>query len=61
MVTWTVSSWRIEDLYYREGDCLSTDDKPTEGIFNGSILTEMDTGNIYKFNQAAKTWLLTWG
>lgn len=68
MVTWNI--WRsgsnvddanpYQSLYYGEGDCLSTDTKPTENIFNGSILIEIDTGNIYKFNQDSNSWMLTW-
>lgn len=69
MVTW--NTWRIAGtekgsnplkwLHYGEGACLSTDTKPTDGIANGSILTEMDTGNVCTFNYEAKTWLVTWG
>ena len=38
--------------------CLSTDDKPTAGIATGSILTEVDTGKVYFYNEAAATWVL---
>lgn len=68
MVTWNV--WRrmsnvegsnpVQFLYYGEGDCLSADTKPTNNIFNGSVLTEIDTGNIYKFDQSSNSWMLTW-
>lgn len=66
MVTWTTRRTMNADtsgrpVYYCEGDCLSTDPKPTAGIFNGSILVEIDTGSIYKFNADAGTWALTWG
>lgn len=40
-----------------EGECLSTDTKPTTGIANGSILIEMDTGDIYMFNETAGAWV----
>lgn len=36
--------------------CLSTDEKPTEGINNGSELIEMDTGKIYLFDKENETW-----
>lgn len=48
---------------YNDGDvliesaCLSTDTKPTDGIANGSICIEMDTGSIYMFNEAGAEWL----
>lgn len=37
--------------------CLSTDAKPTDGIANGSMMLEMDTGKIYAFNEAASAWV----
>lgn len=38
--------------------CLSTDDpKPTDGIVNGSICLEMDTGTFYVFDEAGSQWL----
>lgn len=40
-----------------EGFCLSTDTKPTYAIANGSILVEIDTGNVFFFNEEASTWV----
>ena len=40
-----------------EGECLSTDTKPTTDIANGSIRIEMDTGDIYMFNETAGAWV----
>lgn len=37
--------------------CLSTDDKPTEGIANGAQAIEMDTGKIYMFNMDDEEWV----
>ena len=39
-----------------EGECLSTDTKPTTGVANGSILIEMDTGKIFMFDATNSTW-----
>ena len=39
-----------------EGECLSTDTKPTTDIANGSILIEMDTGKIFMFDATNSTW-----
>ena len=41
---------------YIEAACLSTDDKPTDGIANGSIILEMDTKKVYMFDEAGDTW-----
>lgn len=41
----------------KEIACLSTDTKPTEGVANGSILIEMNTGKIFMFNEAGAEWL----
>lgn len=38
-----------------EGDCLSTDTKPTK-YANGSTLIEMDTGTVYKYDDENDTW-----
>ena len=35
---------------------LSTDNKPIEGVGNGSTLIEMDTGNVFLFDAFTKTW-----
>ena len=42
--------------YYREGECLSTDTKPTDGWANGSKLLEMDTGKVFMFDEANSQW-----
>ena len=42
---------------YVEISCLSTDSKPTDGVAQGSILTEVDTGKVYFFNETAATWV----
>ena len=59
MLTWNVYKYtsNTSDDHYGEGTCLSTDTKPTDGISNGSSLLEMDTGDVYLFNQDAKQWL----
>lgn len=35
---------------------LSTDSKPTDGIANGSMFVEMDTGKIYLYDADGATW-----
>lgn len=36
---------------------LSTDEKPTEGISNGSSFIEMDTGKTYFFDEESSSWI----
>lgn len=43
-------------VYYREGECLSTDTKPTEGWANGSKLIEMDTSKLFLFDAQNRVW-----
>lgn len=40
-----------------EAVCLSTDTKPTDGIANGSICLEMDTGDVYMFDESGGEWI----
>lgn len=41
---------------YHDVRCLSTDDKPTDDIVNGSTLIEIDTGDKYLFDADANEW-----
>lgn len=41
---------------YIEGECLSSDTKPTENILNGSKLMEMDTATLYMYDEENNTW-----
>lgn len=41
---------------YIEGSCKSTDTKPVDGIYNGSKLVEMNTGNVMIFDGDSHTW-----
>ena len=43
--------------HYVEIACLSSDTKPTEGIAQGSIAVESDTGDVYFFNEEGQTWV----
>ena len=43
-----------ESTYELRG--LSTDQKPTERIGNGSIFIEMDTGKVYMFDKENVEW-----
>ena len=46
-----------ENLFYVEGSCTSTDTKPTDGIADGSIFIESDTGDVYFYNEDSETWI----
>lgn len=41
---------------YVEIACLSTDSKPTTGIITGSLALEVDTGDIYAFDETGAQW-----
>lgn len=41
---------------YNDVRCLSTDEKPTDGIRNGSTLVEIDTGSKYLFDASTGEW-----
>ena len=45
-----------EAANYIEAACLSTDTKPTDGIANGSLCLEMDSGDFYGFDADAGDW-----
>lgn len=58
MVTFNVT---LQNMYdgvnapYIEGECLSSDSKPTK-VANGSKLLEMDTSTLYVFDSQNQTW-----
>lgn len=44
------------NVYLKQGTCLSTDEKPTGNVENGSRLIEMDTGKIYFYDAENGIW-----
>ena len=58
-------SFKVENVQYLDGSmglridghCLSSDTKPTDNIATGSQLVEIDTGDIYLFDEIGKTWV----
>jgi len=42
--------------YIVELACLSTDTKPTDNIVTGSMALEVDTGDLYAFDEVSETW-----
>ena len=57
MISINVEKWMGKpNSYYREGVCLSTDTKPTDGWDNGSALLEMDTGKVYMYDAENAEW-----
>ncbi len=62
MVTWNLIKYSGRSkpdgtsIYYKEGDCLESDTKPTEGIGNGSKLFEMNTGKLFAFDEQHEKW-----
>lgn len=49
----------LDAVIYLEGFCLSSDEKPTERIATGSNIIEVDTGNVYFFDEVTSTWNFT--
>ena len=47
----------VPDKRYIEASGLHTDTKPTTGIINGSIFSEVDTGKVFFFNEAGVEWV----
>lgn len=45
------------DFVYSEYSGLSTDSKPTTGVFNGSTFLEMDTGRVFVFDATTLNWI----
>ena len=45
-----------EGVKYLEAAGLSTDTKPTEGLATGSRFTEVDTGDVYAFDEVGGAW-----
>ena len=45
-----------QDKILIEAACLHADSKPTTGIANGSLCLEIDTGDIYAFDEVSGNW-----
>lgn len=45
-----------EDDHYCEMFGLNDDTKPTDGLITGSKFTEVDTGDVYLFDEVGQTW-----
>lgn len=41
---------------YIEASGLSTDTKPTDGIATGSLFLEVDTGDVYAYDEDGTEW-----
>lgn len=48
---------RIGDKWHSEMFCLSTDTKPTEDLLTGSAACEVDTGDVYLFDEESGEWI----
>lgn len=46
-----------KQLQLIEGACESTDTKPTTDIATGSIMIEVDTGDVFFFSEKTGTWI----
>lgn len=48
---------RMDNRWWFEGYCDSTETKPTQDIAEGSTLTETDTGKVFFFNKRSNAWI----
>lgn len=46
----------LDAVLYIEGFCVSTDTKPTDRIATGSNIIEVDTGNVFFYDEGTSTW-----
>ena len=44
------------DKKYIEAACLSTDSKPTANLVTGSLALEVNTGDVYAFDETGGEW-----
>lgn len=56
MVRITESRIISGNVSYVELSCLSTDTKPTANICTGSLALEVDTGDVYAFDEVGGEW-----
>lgn len=52
----TISGKIVDDANVVQIACLSTDDKPTDGIATGSLCLEVNTGKIFAFDEVSGNW-----
>ena len=46
-----------EPITYFEYSGLKTETKPTDGVAMGSLFFEVDTGDVYAYNETAESWV----
>ena len=52
----TISGKIVDDANIVQLACLHDDSKPTTGIATGSLCLEVDTGDIYAFDEVSGDW-----
>ena len=61
MITTRYAEHFADGTTYVEMYGLSTDTKPTDGIQNGSLFIEMDSGDCYFFDGDSEDWIQAGG
>ena len=56
MVRYIHTEYTSINLCYVEISCNSSDTKPTEDISTGSLCIEVDTGDVYLFDEETSGW-----
>lgn len=57
MIRILVSKSLQTDVMYIEAAGLSTDEKPTAKVATGSTFQEVDTGDVFFFDEESQTWI----
>lgn len=56
MIRTLVERTIVGNKNYIEVACLSTDTKPTVNVVTGSLALEVDTGDVYAFDEIGGEW-----
>lgn len=48
---------QLVSIKYVEIRCKTTDEKPVKGIANGSVCIDMDTKDVFFFDEETKSWI----
>ena len=57
MIRLITQKWVDGKLFLDDASCDSTDTKPTDNIFDGSIIRESDTGKVFFFSEESGEWV----
>ena len=56
MFRYLATGAKKDDRQYVECAGLSTDEKPVDGLMTGSTFLEVDTGDVFLFDEVGESW-----